>query len=138
MTVVRSYLLDTNVILRFLMQDDKPMGAAAKRLVEQARNGKIILEVPFIAISEAVHTLRTLYKITLPEVAREIGNFVSGFGVRLTAPAWILDALEDCQRRNVSFGDACIAAEARASELTVASFDTDFDRFPGVARFEPK
>lgn len=138
MTRVQTYLLDTNILLRFLIQDDQQKAAAVKRLVERARSGKVVLDVPFVAISEAVHTLRSFYGVAQDQAAREISNFLNGFGIRLTAPAWVLDALEDCQRRSVSFGDACIAAEARVGALTVASFDSDFDRFPGVTRFEPK
>ena len=138
MTAVKSYLVDTNIMLRFLIQDDQLKAGAVKKVVEQARNGKVILEVPFVAIVETVHTLRTFYRVGMDQIAREISNFVNGFGVRLTAPGWVLDALEDCQRRNVSFGDACIAAEARSSKLVVMSFDRDFDSMEGITRYEPR
>jgi predicted nucleic acid-binding protein len=137
-TGVQSYLLDTNILLRFLVQDDQHKASAVKRLIEGARSGKVVLDVPFVAIAEAIHTLRSFYGVPQDQAAREISNFLNGLGIRLTAPSWVLDALEECQRRGISFGDACIAAEARAGALTVASFDTDFDRFPGVIRFEPK
>lgn len=138
MTGGKRYLVDTNVMLRFLVQDDQLRAAAVKKVVEQARSGKITLEVPFMAIAETVHTLRTFYRVGMDQIAREMSNFLTGFGVRLTAPVWILDALEECQRRNVSFGDACIAAEARVSKLAVMSFDRDFDSMDGVTRYEPR
>ena len=138
MTVVESYLVDTNVILRFLIQDDQAKAKAVKKLVERARSGHVVLEVPFTAIAEALHTLKSFYRVELAQAAQEISNFLSGFGIRVAAPPWVLDALEECQRLKVSFGDACIAAEARARGIPILSFDSDFDRLPGVARFEPK
>lgn len=138
MTGVKTYLLDTNIILRFLIQDDPGKALAVKRLVEQARHGKVVLMVPFMAVTETIFTLRSVYRVGLVEAAKEVSNFLNGNGVELTSPGWVLDALEECQRRKVSFGDACIAAEARANKMLIASFDTDFDRYEGVTRVEPK
>ena len=138
MTVVPTYLVDANVIIRFFVQDDRVKAAAAKSLVEQARKGKVVLEVPFTAISETAHTLRSFYGIDRSEIAKELLKFLKGVGISTSAPSWMLDALNECETRKVSFGDACMAAEARATGKAIASFDRDFDSFAGVVRFEPK
>ena len=137
MTTSVSYLVDTNILLRFFVPEQPVQAEASKRLIQNAAEGRFVLEIPFVTIAEAVHTLRTFYRVDRTRVANQMLMLLKGTGIRVTAPAWILEALAEYGARNVSFGDACLAAEARAREITVASFDRDFDSFTGVVRFDP-
>ncbi len=138
MTGAPHYLVDTNVLLRFFVGDDPAKARAAKTLVEQARTGKVVLEIPFITVSETVHTLRTFYGVERSMIARELLSFLKSTGIKLSFSAWLYEALDEYARRNVSFGDACIEAEARSRGIVIASFDRDFDGLEGVERYEPK
>ncbi len=133
-----AYLVDTNVLLRFLRDDHSVHSPAAKRLFEDARSGKFELLIPFTAIAEAIFTLRTHYQIDRADIGREMLKVLTTPGVTLTCPTWILEAVEDYRDKNVSFGDACIAAEARAGQITIVSFDKGLAKFPSVKRHEPK
>jgi predicted nucleic acid-binding protein len=137
MSVKPRYLLDTNVLLRFLLNDQPAHGAAAKKLFEDAGAGKLALLIPFIAITEAVFTLQSYYKVDRADIGRELLKLLTAPGAKLACPAWILGAVEDFRTRNVSFGDACLAAEAAANKIAVASFDRGLDKFPGLKRHEP-
>jgi predicted nucleic acid-binding protein len=132
------YLVDANVLLRYLMNDHPEHGRAAKKLIEQARSGRIALHVPFVAVMETIFTLQSFYKIEREDIGREFLKVLSAPGIKLVGPSWILDAIEESRTRNVSFGDACIAAEARMENLPIASFDRGLDSFSGIKRFEPK
>ena len=77
------------------------------------------------------------YKLPRKAIADELLKLIDAKGIRLRAPAWTKEALREFGARGVSFGDACIAAEARASGLKIVSFDRDFDSFEGVMRYEP-
>ena len=46
--------------------------------------------------------------------------------------------MERVQNTGVHWGDAYLAASSAETQLPVASFNRDFDRFPEVRRFEPK
>ena len=138
MSAKPTYLLDTNVLLRFLLNDHPAHGAAAKKLFEDAGSGKLALQVPSIAITEAVFTLQGYYKVDRADIGRELLKLLTAPGVKLTCPAWILEAVEDFRTRNISFGDACLAAEAAADHHSVASFDRGLDKFPGLKRHEPE
>ena len=138
MTAIPTYLLDTNILLRFLRNDHPAFSGASRKLFEKARAGKLHLLIPFIAIVEAFHALRTQYNTDRVPAAREMIKLINAPGVTLSAPAWAYDAVSEYLNRKISFGDACFAAEARAADLIVASFDTDFDQFPGVVRLEPE
>lgn len=133
-----TYLLDTNILLRFLTNDHPAHGAAAKKLFADAGSGKIGLRIPFIAIAEAIFTLQSFYEIDRADIGRELLKLLTAPGVATTCPPWVLGAVEDFQARNISFGDACLAAEAKADQTAIASFDRGLDKFPGLKRHEPK
>ena len=138
MTLKSAYLLDANILLRFLTNDHPIHGAASKKLFADAGSGKISLRIPFIAIAETIFTLQSYYEIDRADIGREILKLLTAPGVALTCPHWVLEAVEDYQARNISFGDACIAAEAKADQTPIASFDRGLDKFPGIKRHEPK
>jgi predicted nucleic acid-binding protein len=66
-----------------------------------------------------------------------MAKIVNAAGVRLSAPEWISDAIAEYSNQKISFGDACIAAEARKNRLVVASFDRDFDSLQGSRVLNP-
>ena len=104
----------------------------------RAEKREINIEVPFIALIESVFTLSSFYKRDRKSIADELTKILNTPGINLRGPAWCFNALEDFGARKVSFGDACIIAEARHTNISVASFDTDFDDVMGVVRLEPK
>ncbi|MES2704968.1 MAG: PIN domain-containing protein [Verrucomicrobiota bacterium] len=129
--------MDTNVLLRFLLNDHPEHGPAARELFRRAGAGEVCLEFPFGAIFETVFVLFRHYRQPRRAIADELLKLIEVNGIKLRAPAWITDALREFGDRGVSFGDACIAAEARVSGLKIASFDRDFDSFAGVTRCDP-
>ena len=138
MSTKPAYLLDTNILLRFLMNDHPGHGAAAKKLFADAESGKISLRIPFIAITETIYTLQSYYEVDRADTGRELLKLLTAPGVTMTCSHWVLEAVEDYQARNVSFGDACLAAEAKADHMAVASFDRGLAKFHGVRRHEPR
>ena len=133
-----AYLVDTNILLRFLTNDPPVHGAGAKKLFDDAGAGKLGLRIPLIAIVEAIFTLQSYYLVDRADIGRELLKLLTAPGVKLTCPLWVLDAVENYRIRNVSFGDACLAAEAATDHLPVASFDRGLNKFPGLKRHQPK
>ena len=138
MSAKPAYLMDTNILLRFLMNDHAAHGAGAKKLFDDAGQGKLELRIPLVVITETIFTLQSYYKIDRRDIGRELLKLLHAPGVKLTCPAWILEAVEEYRTRNISFGDACVAAEARGDGIAVASFDRGLDKFAGIKRFEPR
>jgi len=133
-----TYLVDANILLRYLTNDHPGHGSAAKKLFADAGSGKTSLRIPFIAVTETIFTLQRLYEADRADIGRELMKLLTAPGITLTCPAWILEAVEEYQLRNISFGDACLAAEAKADQISVVSFDRGLDKFPGLKRHEPK
>lgn len=133
-----AYLVDTNILLRYLMNDEPEHAAAAKRLFDRLKTGEITLYIPFITIAETVFILQSYYEINRADIGRELLKILNARGVVLTCPAWIIDAIDEYRTKNVSFGDACLAVEAQSEKLQIASFDKGLIKFPKVIRYEPE
>lgn len=138
MSEASRYLLDTSVLLRHLVRDHPEYSPAAKRMFESAVKGKVSLEVPFTAISEAIYTLGGVYKRNRAEIGEVITAIITAEGVKHVGPNWLLSAIEEFRSGRASFGDYCIANEARMRGIALASFDRDFERMEGLKCFQPK
>ena len=138
MTKHAACLVDANILIRHLTADHPRHSPAARKLFNEAKAGRIRLHIPLIAITETIFTLQSFYKIDRADIGRELLKLLNSPGVTLTCPDWVLEAVESYQARNVSFGDACLAAESRAAAIPIASFDQGLDKLDGVRRYEPE
>ena len=134
---MRELILDANVLVRFLVQDVPQQARAARKLVEQAESGALLLVVDPMIIAETVYVLTSFYKKPRETVADALMAFVQSDGVSVADESRLVDALRRFQRSSVDFADAWLAATAAETHREVASFDRDLDRFADVKRFEP-
>ncbi len=136
---METYLLDTNVLLRFLRQDHPAMGAAARHLFQAAGRGEARLVLEEAILAEAVYVLQSVYKQRRGDIADALQALLRRApAVQSRRPTVLHDALERYRRHpQVDFADALLAALAVDGKIPVASFDRDIDRFGDVTRFEP-
>jgi predicted nucleic acid-binding protein len=131
------YLLDTNVLLRFLSGQPAPHAAAARSLFTQAGEGKVVLDISPVIVAEALYTLVSFYGVERKTAAEKLSALLQQRGVKLRDANQVLSALKRLQTANVGFADAFLAAGAAQERIPVASFDRDFDKFKDVSRYEP-
>ena len=134
---MKEFLLDANVLVRFLVQDDPKQGAAAAALMEKAERREIVLHLDNLAVAEAVYVLIGRYGRSRTEVADVLLSIIQNAGVETTEKETVADALRRFAAINVDFADAWLAARAALLDCPVASFDRDFDKFKDIKRFEP-
>jgi len=130
------YLVDTNILLRFLSGEPPAHAAAARKLFDRAAKGEVILDVPTLIVAEAYYTLVSFYEVERKVAAGKLSMLLQQHGVKLRDASSVLMALEWLQTSGVGFSDAYLAAVASEEQLTVTSFDADFDKLR-VARYEP-
>lgn len=131
------YLVDANVLLRFLSGKPAAQAAAARKLFTRASNGEVLLDVSPVIVAETIYTLISYYGVPRKEAADNLYLLLRQRGVKLRDSAQVLAALEFLRTTNVGFADAFLAAAAEDEEVAVASFDRDFDKFKNITRYEP-
>jgi len=131
------YLVDTNILLRFLSGEPLRQAEAAKRLFAGAAAGEVVLDVSPVIVAETIHTLLSFYGVERKEAVGKLLLLLRQPGLRIRDTARVFSALERLRTANVGFADAFLAAGGAEENVAVASFDRDLDKFPGVRRFEP-
>lgn len=134
---MKEYLLDANVLVRFLTQDDPKQSAAATALFEKAERREVALHLDALAVAETVYVLMGRYGRSRIEVANVLLAIVQNAGTETMEADVIIDALQRFASFNVDFSDAWLAARATQLSHPLASFDRDLDKFKDIKRFEP-
>ena len=124
--------LDTNVLVRFLTQDDREQARVATEIIlglDERNPGFVGREV----LVELVWVLERAYSYSRAEIAIAISGLLSSAEVVVEASDDVGPALEFYRSDGFGFADLMIAAAARrtgASELV--TLDRKAARLPGV------
>jgi len=133
-------LADANVFLRFLRNDHPEHSAAAKRLIEEAAAGTVILHVPEIVVADIFYTLTApMMKVPRVTAARQLSSLLHQPGIDVQNRRNVFETLSICETKNIDYGDAAliIAAQSTTQHLPILSYDKDFAKVPEITAFSP-
>ena len=116
--------LDTNVLVRFLVEDDEAQSRRASRLIENARKRDETLFISDVVMCETVWVLSTSYRFSRSEIAGVLGDLLRGRGVVFSSSDSLARALQAYVAGKGDFADYLIREHASAAGAeTVATFD---------------
>ena len=125
-------LVDTNLIVRYLVQDHEKHAKAAGRLFDACDRGDVVIVVLPGVLAECVFVLESFYEHPRGHIVAALGSLIASPGVEISSVEIHLDALHRYQKTKVHFVDCLIAATAATENMPVASFDKDFRKFTDV------
>ena len=124
--------LDTNVLVRFLVQDDPLQAQLATDIVEQLTDdapGFLSREV----LIELVWVLERASRFGRAEIAIAIGDLISATELEIEGADAVAPALELYRNDGFGFADLMIAAAARrVGAVELVTFDKKAARLKGV------
>jgi len=124
--------LDTNVLVRFLVEDDPGQARSAGEIFDRltdAAPGFVGREV----LVELVWVLERAYGYARPEIAAALDGLLSATELEIEAADDVGPALELYRQDGFGFADLMIAAAARrAGAAELVTFDRKAARLPGV------
>lgn len=116
--------LDTNVLVRFLVEDDAAQSAAAAALIEETTESGDGLFVSDIVMCETVWVLTAAYRVKKPEVGAILRDLLRAKQLVFAAPDSLSRALAAYTSGHGDFADYLIRDHARAADCdSVATFD---------------
>lgn len=132
-------LLDTSIIVRFLLNDHPEHSEKSRRLFERIEAGLERARITHVILAECVYVLRSpatrrLPRGTIAEVLQRLLEYPALVAVKRPV---LREALRLYAETSLDFDDAYLAATALDEQCAVISFDRDFDRIPGIERREP-
>jgi len=130
--VSKRRLVDTNLIVRYLVQDHEKHAKAAGKLFDACDRGDVVIVVLPAVLAECVFVLESFYEHPRGHISSALGRLISSPGVEIGGTTIHLDALERYRNTKVHFVDCLLAATAAAEDTPVATFDQDFRKFADV------
>jgi predicted nucleic-acid-binding protein len=119
--------LDTNVLVRFLVEDDAEQTARVRKLLQQAIDSSSSCYVSDIVMCEIVWVLERSYKLRRAEISQALGRVLRARHLAFTSFERLVRALEAYDDGRGDFADYLIREHAKTSGCqTVATFDELF------------
>lgn len=116
--------VDTNVLVRFLVEDDREQTAIASAIVERAIDADEPLFVPQIVLCELVWVLSHAYRFRRADILNLLQQLRRGAQVTIERPDEVRRAIESYAAGRGDFADYLIAERAMASGCSaVLTFD---------------
>ena len=125
-------LVDTNLIVRYLVQDHEKHARAAGKLFDACDRGDLEIVVLPVVLAECVFVLESFYRHPRADIASALGRLISSPGVEISEVTVHLDALNRYKGSKAHFVDCLLAATAVGKGVPVATFDQDFRKFVDV------
>lgn len=124
--------LDTNVLVRYIMQDDPKQSQKASRLIESL-TPEAPAFVPLVALIELVWVLTSCYDLTREQVALALDGLLRAKEIVLERAEQVSQALRAFGATGADFADCLIERTAAAAgcERTM-TFDTGGAKFAGM------
>lgn len=115
--------LDTNILVRYIAQDDEGQAAIVNELVDSLSEDEPGF-VSLVAIAELSWVLKRTFKPTRDEVAQAVFRLLSGREIVVQDAILVGDALRFYSQLNSEFSDCLISRCSEAAGCTtVVTFD---------------
>lgn len=126
------YLVDTNVILRYLLGDHTEFSPKAEVFMLDVSQGVKKAEIPDVVIVECIYVMEKYYEIPKNEIVDKLSRILNFSGIVNPDRPEILKALLKYENSNIDIVD-CILAAHSSPEKVVISFDKDMKKLKAVS-----
>ncbi len=121
--------LDTNVLVRYLVQDDAIQAAAATTLIENMLSASNLGFISVVAITETAWVLQRAYRLTHAMIASALEALLASDVFVVECETEVMRAIIAVRRDHASFADALIGElGARNGCDYTATFDRNAAR----------
>jgi len=123
--------LDTNVVLRYLLQDDPDQARRVNRIVERQLSEENPGFISLVTMLEIVWVLRSLLKRSASEIASHLEGLLAADSLEIQNEQQVFEAVFAIKRGTGEFEDALIGAvNAWAGCSHTLTFDRRATRLP--------
>lgn len=134
-----SYFLDTNIILRHILNDNPALSARALAIIQAIESGNIDARTSDLVIAEVVFVLssKRTYNQTPQEIADAISPIISLPHLKLDRKGIYPRAFTLYTSLGIDYIDAYNVALMEHRDMhDILSFDRDFDAIAGITRYD--
>lgn len=127
--------LDSNIVLRFVLDDDPKLSPKASTIFNKISNGEVNVFIPWVVLAEIVYVLLKVYKLKKDEIVEKLLPVIALENITMSNKDIYKRVFEIFTDKNIDFEDAYqVALMVKKNKKEIYSFDEDFDRFPQIKR----
>ncbi len=140
---MKKIFIDTNIFIRFLVDDNHKMRNETKKLFEYIKGGVVKAETDVIVLVEIIWVLSSFYRVKKDKIFEYLTLLLNLKNLVVKEEKIIVNALNIYLKNNVDFIDAFIASYGINKKIKyIYSYDKDYDKIfkdiKGISRIEPK
>lgn len=121
-----TYLIDTNIIIRFLTWDNKDLFEKSIKIFKEIEDEKINVEILDSVIAECVYVLESFYKQSRKIISEKLKKIIILNWIINANKLEIIEALNLYENKNIDFVDALIISMCNIWNYKNLSFDKKY------------
>lgn len=122
---MKKYVVDTNFILRYLLNDNEAMFKEARFFFDSIKLGKVRAYLEQTVFTEVIFVLSKFYKVPRTEIVKVLRNLLLYKGILNSEKEVLLEGLKLYESTSLHIVDCLIAAKAKLMNIEVATFDVE-------------
>ncbi|OGK55579.1 hypothetical protein A3B56_02005 [Candidatus Roizmanbacteria bacterium RIFCSPLOWO2_01_FULL_45_11] len=130
--------IDTNVIVRFIIKDNKQQNRKTREYIALSQQKKVVLTILTEIILEVEYVLRKTYKIPREDITKSLESVVEMSYFHVMDRDILKQALVIYKSRTVDLIDIILFLKAKKAGADVLSFDKDFGKLKKYIRLSSK
>ena len=121
--------LDTNVLVRFLVNDDTRQARIVYKLFKLAESNKESYWVPLLVVLETIWVLDSVYEIPREEILDSLNDLLMMTVLKFESPSTIQKFIHSARKNTLDLSDVLIASAAGVSGCeSILTFDKKASR----------
>jgi len=125
------YLIDTNVILRYLLGDHPTFSPQAAAFMQEVYKGAKKVQILESVLVECIYVMEKYYQISRSEIVDKLSKILNFSGIVNRDRSEMLIALLNYQSSKIDIVDCLLAARSSPSKIVI-SFDKDLQKLKAV------
>ena len=127
--MTKKLILDTNAILRFILNDVPPQYKEVVDLIIKAKSKKILLFIPEIVVFEIAFTLKSYYEYSKETVLNVLESLLSAEYMEVENKQTLLNALKVYRETNLQLVDCYLIAKSEIENTSLFTFDKNLRKY---------
>ena len=119
----KTVLLDTNVIIRFLLNDHEKLSKKAGKIFKKIIDQKIEAILNHVTTAEVYYVLYKVYELPKKDIVGQLNTIINLGNINIDQKYLILKTLYILEKYNIPFVDAYNLLFALAYEAELKTFD---------------
>lgn len=120
---MKKIIIDSNVLLRFLINENSHLQIEATKILTKAENGKLIIILNEIVIAECIWVMMSHYKMDKSTVFEKIKSLIIKDCFEMVNRDLIYNSLKLFRQVNLSWIDCYLCCQSKSLDVKLITFD---------------